>query len=314
MHNASEIEVLASQLLSLVKREPAPPLNDAFDRFLRELLASPRHAASTKEWRSRYVGYLRPMCGERPVTDSFRDVGLEVYRTWPETTASMVCNTLATVLVKAVKWKMRREPHDLEGLTNVRSKRHDRVLELEERTRLSASIDELDEQPYGSGQRGGVLPGATNAIRLLTLTGLRSSEVASLRWENLRNHSAWLPESKVGPRWVPFGRDAWALVHSWRRISPWCCPGRSIDAHVSTLCVWSTLQRAAKLAGIDKLRVHDLRHTWATLAVLAGVPDRLIAQALGWTSERMLKFYAHLRAHDVRQACDVVSLHIKGDL
>ena len=128
-------------------------------------------------------------------------------------------------------------------------------------------------------------PEAVAAIRLLALTGCRRGEVLDLRWRNIGENAIDLSDSKTGPRAVPLGAAARALIEA--------LPGpRDPDAFLfpthaegrgaySLINCWRTV---CADAGVGGLRLHDLRHTAASLAVMSGegltLVGRLIAKAM----------------------------------
>ena len=147
-------------------------------------------------------------------------------------------------------------------------------------------------------------PEAVAAIRLLALTGCRRGEVLNLRWRDIRRNAIVLPDSKTGPRSVPLGKAAQELIHALPRpcvpdafLFPRHAEGRRVWA--LTNC-WHTVRADAKLG---KVRLHDLRHTAASHAVMSGENLPLVGKLLGHRRHETTAGYAHLAdAHLVKTA------------
>lgn len=153
-------------------------------------------------------------------------------------------------------------------------------------------------------------PVMCSALRLLLLTGLRRSEVTKARWEQVDTDKRllFLPKTKSGkPRHVVLNSQAATLVVGLpsRGVSPFLFPAKaglkSIENPKSTL--WRLLDRA----GIARMRIHDLRHTFASVGLNAGATLAEIQSLLGHSSSAMTERYAHLSQDSARRASEVVS-------
>ena len=161
-------------------------------------------------------------------------------------------------------------------------------------------------------------PEAVTAIRLLALTGCRRSEVLNLRWRDIRKNGIVLPDSKTGPRSVSLGASARAIVDALpdpRRKDAYLFPknaGRRSPYNI--VACWRTVCEEAKLG---RLRLHDLRHTAASHAVMSGENLPLVGKLLGHRRHETTAGYAHLAdAHLVETAeklgcliADAMNLH-----
>ena len=148
---------------------------------------------------------------------------------------------------------------------------------------------------------------AVAAIRLLALTGCRRSEVLNLRWRDIGGDAINLPDSKTGPRAVPLGEAALALIEALpgprnpeAHLFPRHAEGRGI--WILTDC-WRTVCADAKLGG---LRLHGLRHTAASHAVMSGENLSLVGKLLGRRRHRTTAGYAHLADADLVEAADKI--------
>ena len=148
------------------------------------------------------------------------------------------------------------------------------------------------------------------AIRLLLLTGGRKSEVLKARWENVRLDQRLLtvPLSKSGrPRHIPLSDAALEVLRAMPRSSgnPWLFPGHAPGKPLSDLYLfWNKLRRELGLADV---RIHDLRHTFASFLVNAGHSLYEAQKMLGHGDPRTTMRYAHLGQASLLAAAETVS-------
>ena len=143
-------------------------------------------------------------------------------------------------------------------------------------------------------------------IRLLLLTGCRRSEIVNLHWSKVQDNMLALADSKTGPRTVPLGSGARAILDRQPRTgSPFVFPSPRDPARPRgpDLPFWYRIRREA---GIEDVRLHDLRHTLASQAVMNGVPVPVVSRLLGHSNVRMTLRYAHLADRDIEAAAERV--------
>ena len=141
-------------------------------------------------------------------------------------------------------------------------------------------------------------------IRLLLLTGCRRNEVTRLRWCEVHGATLRLTDSKTGPREVWLSTTAQELVERQPRPgSAWVFPSPRDPArpYGGDMTLW---YRARKEAGIEDVRLHDLRHTFASHAVMSGVPLPIVAKLMGHSRSSMTLRYAHVHDRDVEAAAE----------
>ena len=148
------------------------------------------------------------------------------------------------------------------------------------------------------------------AIRLLLLTGARKSEILKARWENIRLDQRLLtvPLSKSGrPRHIPLSDAALEVLRAMPRSSgnPWLFPGHAPGKPLSDLYLfWNKLRREL---GLTDVRIHDLRHTFASFLVNAGHSLYEAQKMLGHGDPRTTMRYAHLGQASLLAAAENVS-------
>ena len=147
-------------------------------------------------------------------------------------------------------------------------------------------------------------------IRLLLLTGCRKSEILTLRWQDVHGDTLNLADSKTGPRQVLLNALARTILERQPRSgSAWVFPsprdpGRPFSSELS---LWYLVRREA---GIEDVRLHDLRHTFASHAVLQGIPLPVVSRLLGHKRPSMTMRYAHVSDTETEAASERVGAAI----
>jgi len=179
-----------------------------------------------------------------------------------------------------------------------------RFLSREEIGRLHEALDR-----HSGGRRGQ----QADIIRLLLLTGARKNEIVRLRRREADAGCLRLADSKTGPRTVFLSRAAQDIVG--RRLagapgeflftSP-RDPARPISDNLS---LWNVVRREC---GIEDVRLHDLRHTYGSQAVMQGVPLPVVARLLGHSKVSMTLRYSHAADRDVEAAAERIGARISN--
>jgi integrase len=155
------------------------------------------------------------------------------------------------------------------------------------------------------------LPSAIAAVRLLLFTGCRLREILTLKWEyvDLDYQALRLPDSKTGAKIVNLGGPAVDVLEQIERLpdNPYVITGRNPGQHLTDLQpFW---QRVRARAGLKDARIHDLRHTFASIAVSHGQSLPLIGKLLGHSQPQTTARYAHLaRAPLIEAANDITNI------
>ena len=186
-----------------------------------------------------------------------------------------------------------------------RMKPKERFLTAEEMARLNAVLARDEFR----------CPDIVAIVRLLMLTGCRFGEIASLEWDWIKDKRIFLPDSKSGPRTVWLSSAARAVIDAIPRYSddcPYLFPGRPPTRPVVNIALeWNRIRDEAGLPG---LRLHDLRHSWASTAAMNGVDMVSIAKLLGHALVETTERYVHLSDRSVADAADRVSGRISAAL
>ena len=162
----------------------------------------------------------------------------------------------------------------------------------------------------------GVNPVAINAIKLLLLTGCRKNEVMSLTWLEVDFELGCLRlnESKTGQKNIPLGMSALQLLNtiSQTKEGKYVFPSTKGENHFAGLPkIWLKVR---KLAGLDDVRLHDLRHSFASVGAGAGLGLAIVGKLLGHADPKTTSKYAHIADDPARAAADRISSAIETQL
>ena len=178
-----------------------------------------------------------------------------------------------------------------------------RFLSCDEVHRLHRVLDRYADARLSRAQQADI-------IRLLLLTGCRKSEIVTMRWQDVDGDTVNLADAKTGPRQVFLNASARAILERQPRSgsafvfpSP-LDPGRP---QCSDLPLWYSVR---KEAGIEDVRLHDLRHTYASHAVLQGVPLPVVSRLLGHKNSSMTLRYAHVGDRETEAAAERIGAAI----
>ena len=285
------------------KEKETPTLREFADEYLRR--SDPHWKPSGRKTVRIYLkARILPAFGRMPLDA----IGAQDVAAWFDTAsrdkpgaANRAFEILRAMMNRAEEWGLReRGTNPCLGIAKNPRNNVARFLDMDELARLGRALDACEDR----------WPEAVAAIRLLALTGCRRSEVLDLRWRDIGEDAIALEDSKTGPRSVPLGEAARALIEA--------LPGaRDPDAflfprHAEGRGEWSLTncwRTACADAGLGRLRLHDLRHTAASQAVMAGENLPLVGKLLGHRRHRTTAGYAHLAdAHLVEAAEKVGSL------
>jgi integrase len=225
------------------------------------------------------------------------------------------------VLSAMLSWAADRRPSLLpsnpaKGVRLNKARKRERFLSTDELGRLGLR--------QRLAERQGVNSSALDIIRLLLFTGARRTEIASLRWNDVdfERGALRLADSKTGEKQIALGAPALEVLAGRKLGAPsyWVFPAARGAGHfVGIPKVWRKVATAAglevgKAAGTLGVRVHDLRHGFASVAVANGTSLYLVGKILGHTQAATTQRYAHLQLDPVRAVADRTARKIAGAL
>lgn len=211
---------------------------------------------------------------------------------------------LRDLINRAVEWGALppTHPNPCKGIKRHRRPPRGRLLNPEAIARLWSALEA--EAPENRT--------SVDAIRMLMLTGCRLREILDLRWEDIGPSSLFLRDAKAGPRQVELAPGAIEILRL-RRLSMtgnWVFPAQgSNDRPLSRpVTVWLRLRAAAGLP--TDARLHDLRHTFASVALMSGETMRATGELLGHRNQQSIARYAHMRSEYLHEAAETISARI----
>jgi integrase len=172
---------------------------------------------------------------------------------------------------------------------------------------IARLAEALDEEAERSGN-----PYPSAAIRLLLLTGCRRGEIVNLAWENVdfEHECLRLPDSKTGAKIVYLNAPARTLLEQLPRLAGKLrvIPGMRADS--ASAAIENAWERVRIAAGLTGVRLHDLRHSVASVGAAGGLSLPIIGALLGHKHAATTARYAHLSADPLRAANDAVRARI----
>jgi integrase len=222
--------------------------------------------------------------------------------------ANRVTAATSTMFKLAKRWGMRPEgTNPCHHIKYFPENRRERYLSEAELARLGTAIGEIEAEGRASA-------GVVAAIRLLILTGARKGEIFSLRWDEIDFDGAALRlhDTKTGPKTIRLGAAAvqiLAVIEQKHLL--WVFPGQRGKKPIDPQCAW---QRIRARAGLQDVRLHDLRHTFASVGVNGGASLSVIGALLGHSRAQTTHRYAHLSDDPLREAAERLDSKIAAAL
>ena len=259
-----------------------------------------RYKPSTQKGvRSLLGSQLLPVLGSKPLNQISRariEHWFDAFSRTAPGNANRALNLLRQIMTFAIACG-HIDTNPAQGIHRNRRPSLTRFLSLEEIGRLHRVLDRQARR--NSRQQADI-------IRLLLLTGCRKTEIVRLRWSEVQGDTIALADSKTGPRKVPLNTQAKRVLERQpQRGSAFVFPSPLDPARprYPNLPLWYRVRRDA---GIEDVRLHDLRHTVASHAVMNGVPVPVVSRLLGHSNASMTLRYAHLGDRDIEAAAEKV--------
>jgi integrase len=303
-------------------KRAAPDVAELIKRFITDALPS-RQPRTQVEYKSVLERYILPAIGRMKVTDVEREHLESCHQQISATGRLRRANAMLTIahvlFEQAIRWRMRPEgSNPAKRVERNRENQRQRYLSPPEIERLLAALDEYQAK----------WPDSCDMIRLLLLTGSRRGEVVNMCWSHLDlDQALWTkpPEATKQRREhrVVLPTEAVELLRRRQAELAQEAPGRVVSLHrddrvfpLSGVVAyrlerdWFRIRASAKL---EDVRLHDLRHSYASLLVAGGYSLPVIGALLGHSKPATTQRYAHLRDQPVlREAAEVVGKIIGG--
>lgn len=290
----------------------APTVGDLCDRYEKDHLPRKRPSSQVDD-KSIIGSIVRPRLGARKVRSiQYADVD-KLHQSLRNTPyrANRVVALLSKMFGLSIRWGMRAD-NPCRGIERFAEVKRKRYLSPDEIKRLSAALVDYSNQS------------AANVVRLCLLTGCRRGEALGATWDqfNLKAGLWTKPGSTTKQKTehiVPLSKAALALITRMKAEaagdndepkSAFLFPGRKPESPLSEIKdEWNEIRTAAK---IPDVRLHDLRHTYASILASAGQSLPIIGALLGHTQAQTTARYAHLFDDPLKKAADYVGDIVSG--
>lgn len=329
------------------QRHGVPTLREFADRYVAEVGRTKKKARTLAEDERRLKLHILPAMADVRVTDIDRGAVARLHnkmRAKP-VSANRTLALLSTILNYAVLVGERPDgPNPCRTVAKFPEAKRERFLTGDELVRLGAAIAEAETagipwQPDPK-KKAKHAPKPENrspakvdeytagALRLLLFTGARLREILHLKWANVdfERGIAFLDDSKTGKKTLVLNAPALTVLEALRRVGPYVFPSGPVRASASKgqkaqrqeakprdnlKHAWRSIRRRA---GLAEVRIHDLRHTFASVGAGAGLGLPIIGKMLGHSQASTTMRYAHLEADPVRRASETISNQIAARL
>ncbi len=309
--SVAEARSRAASMLAAIRRgEPAParPEETLFETVAQTVFDRHRRLwkAGTLTVNRNYLrNQILPHFAKRPIAD----IDAREVKNWfaslhaTPVAADRSMPVLSVVMREAEAMGLRPEgSNPCRGIRRYRRKGRARFLSDDEIRRLSERLSAHADQ----------YPRQVAAVRLLLLTGCRKSEILTLRWSDYREGRLFLRDSKSGPRTVWLSQPARNVLDSLPRTGRWVFPAARSggpEGSASLDRFWDALRTEA---GLRDVRLHDLRHSYASIALKNGETVLAIARLLGHRSPQTTLAYTHFADAMAMDAAETIGTVLGG--
>jgi integrase len=298
-------------------------MTDLADRYLKEHTEKKLKAGTADTYRWTLEKYVLPKLGKRKALEIAEGDISRLHSDMSET--PFQANRVLAVLGSLFSWGRRRKLlpesfHPTQHVEKYPEHSRERYLTREELERLGAALRvgettgfprkaRTDRRAPKEELRDVIPQYAAAAIRLLLFTGARSGEILSLRWDyvDFERQALFLPDSKTGRKIITLNAPAMTVLADLPRVegNPFVIVGTKEKQHLADLKKpWAAVLEHAGLAGV---RIHDLRHTFASFGAAASMGLPVIGKLLGHTQAATTARYAHLADDPLRRASDSIA-------
>jgi integrase len=313
---AAEVELGGDPASDHTKHRAALTVAQLADEWLSDHVKTRRKAKTLGDYQGWVARHIVPAIGSMRVPDvQVQDVEkiVQSLSTHP-TTANRVLAVISSMFTFAIRQHLVRD-NPARGIEKNQERKRKRHLSAEELLRLGEVLLAAEER--GDNQTG------INALRFLLFTGMRRGEVETFRWSFVDWHYSriHLPDSKTGEKTLPIGQPAIDLLKlirdsqkqtSGQDENGFVFPSAKTDGHLVGLPkMW---RKWRSEAGLEDVRIHDLRHSFASVGASGGTPLFVIGGILGHKSTATTDRYAHLQDDPARTAADSISTTIAAAL
>jgi integrase len=284
----------------IAQHRKAPTVAALCERFFQAHVMERCKPSTQGEYRRAIDMFINPALGNFKLVDLERKDVAELHHKFRDKPyqANRTLGVLSKMFNLAEIWGLRPDgSNPCRHVPKYREHKRERYLSQVELQRLGNVLADAE-------LNGTETPHIIAAFRLLILTGCRLGEIQTLQWGFITDQGMELPDTKTGARRIPLPSAARAVLSTLARVdgNPYVIVGKIAGKHATDFQhPWRRIRERAGLTGV---RIHDLRHTYASNAVSSGMPIQMVGRLLGHTQIQTTMRYAHLADDPVKQAAE----------
>ena len=295
-----ELSKGANPVEEIAQHRRSPNVSALCERFFEEHAIERCKPTTQGEYRRAIDLFINPAIGSFKIVDVERKDIAELHHRFRHKPyqANRTLGVLSKMFNLAEVWGLRPDgSNPCRHVPKYKEKKRERFLSQNELQRLGQALSD-------SRAEGTETIHVIAAFRLLLLTGCRLGEIQTLRWDYITDSGMELPDTKTGARRIPLPQAARAVLSALPREAgnPYVIAGSVAGKYATDL--QKPWRRIRKRAGLEDVRIHDLRHTYASNAVSSGMPIQMVGRLLGHSQIQTTMRYAHLADDPVRRAAE----------
>jgi integrase len=284
----------------IAQHRKAPTVAALCERFFQAHVMERCKPSTQGEYRRAIDMFINPALGSFKLVDLERKDVAELHHKFRDKPyqANRTLGVLSKMFNLAEIWGLRPDgSNPCRHVPKYREHKRERYLSQVELQRLGKVLADAE-------LNGTETPHIIAAFRLLILTGCRLGEIQTLKWAFITDQGMELPDTKTGARRIPLPSAARAILSALPRVdgNPYVIVGKVAGKHATDF--QHPWRRIRERAGLTAVRIHDLRHTYASNAVSSGMPIQMVGRLLGHTQIQTTMRYAHLADDPVKQAAE----------
>ena len=283
----------------------SPTMKELGQRFLDEYVPTHCRPTTEREYRRSVVLFINPKMGTRKAIDIQRTDIAKLHHNLRDKPyqANRTLGVLSKIFNLAEVWGLRPDgSNPCRHVKKYKEEKRERFLSDEEYKRLGEALRKAEIEKTETQS-------AIDAIWLLMLTGCRLNEIMTLKWSYVDPDARELrlPDSKTGAKTVHLGTAAVDRIEKINKLedNDFVITGKKIGGHLTDL--QHPWRRIRKEADLDDVRLHDLRHSFASRGLIVGEGLPMIGKLLGHSQIQTTARYAHLASDPIKSAADRIA-------
>lgn len=284
----------------------SPSLYEIYMRFIDEHVKARLKPSTQSNYMHVMSTYVLPRIGHLKISQISHSDIIELHTALRHTPyqANRAVLVLSKIFNLCEQWGLREHgSNPCRHVEKYKEKSRHRFLTKTEIKRLWQTLDE-------EAETGATSHYAISAYKLLILTGCRLGEIQKLKWSQVQGNRVEFPDSKTGYKRLPFNSEAMRILEAITKQpdNPYVICGEKPGSYIVNL--QKSWRRIRQKASLPDVRIHDLRHTFASHAVMNGTPLAVVSKLLGHSKIGTTMRYAHLADRELMKASDAIGANL----